>query len=190
MAYNKAKIYKIHNIIDNEIYIGSTRISLANRMAKHRFTAREERRNCHRLYMKMNDLGIDKFYIELIEEYPCENVEQLRRHEGEIIRELKPSLNFAIAGRTNKEWREDNAEYKKEKDKEYYQEHQEIIKERSKRYRQDNREVMIQQNKEYYQKKREELKEKVECECGAVCSKYAMPKHKKSLKHQQAMEQL
>ena len=55
--------------------------------------------------------------MELYEEYPCDNVEQLRRREGEIIRELKPVLNKQIAGRTEKEWREDNKEYCKEEKK-------------------------------------------------------------------------
>ena len=30
----------------------------------------------------MNELGIDNFYIELVEELSCENIEQLRKREG------------------------------------------------------------------------------------------------------------
>jgi predicted GIY-YIG superfamily endonuclease len=35
--YSKAKIYKIVNNIDNEIYIGATIQPLSERMAKHRY---------------------------------------------------------------------------------------------------------------------------------------------------------
>ena len=48
----------------------------------------------------MREIGKQRFYIELYEEYPCENIEQLRKREGEIIRELKPTLNKRIEDRT------------------------------------------------------------------------------------------
>ena len=38
-----------------------------------------------------------------MKKYSCDNVAQLRKREGEIIRELKPVLNKQIAGRTEKE---------------------------------------------------------------------------------------
>ncbi len=50
-------------------------------------------------------LGKEHFYIELLEEYPCENSIQLQKREGELIRELKPALNQIIAGRTIEEYR-------------------------------------------------------------------------------------
>ena len=34
------------------------------------------------IHQMMNELGTGSFYIELIEEYPCANVEQLRAREG------------------------------------------------------------------------------------------------------------
>ena len=62
----------------------------------------------------MNELGVDNFYIELIENFPCENVELLRKREGELIRELG-TLNSRIERRTSKEWREENKDIRKEK---------------------------------------------------------------------------
>ncbi len=35
----------------------------------------------------MRELGIELFYIELYENYICENIEQLLKKEGEIIRQ-------------------------------------------------------------------------------------------------------
>ena len=71
-------------------------------MAKHREGMLRTNKQNITLYQKMNELGHDKFYIELIEEYPCNNIEQLRRKEGEYIRQIG-TLYIQIAGRTKQE---------------------------------------------------------------------------------------
>jgi hypothetical protein len=88
------------------------------------------------IYTKMRILGIDKFYIELLEDFPCDNIEQLRKHEGHHIRELG-TLNHSVAGRTKKEWIQEHAEYKKEKDKQYYLENHEHAVAVRKEYREN-----------------------------------------------------
>ena len=80
--FNNGKIYCIRNSIGNEIYVGSTCQPLSKRMAKHRSDTKRDVKNNLTLYQTMNELGVDKFYIELIEEYPCENNGQLRAREG------------------------------------------------------------------------------------------------------------
>ena len=67
----------------------------------------------------MNVIGNDKFSIELHETYPCASKEELHARENHWIRQLG-TLNMAIPGRTDKEYREDNAELLKEKHKEYH----------------------------------------------------------------------
>ena len=62
------------NSVDEEIYVGCTTQTLAQRMGKHRRTARN--RNT-KFYRHMNYIGTNNFYIELICKYPCENVEEL-----------------------------------------------------------------------------------------------------------------
>ena len=57
----------------------------------------------------MKEHGVEHFYIELIEEHPCENGEQLRKREGHYIREIG-TLNKKIDGRTKKEYLEENRE--------------------------------------------------------------------------------
>ena len=118
MDYSKAKIYKIYNNIDDEIYVGSTCSSLSVRMARHRYSVNENKNKNGYLYQKMREIGMNNFFIELLQDYPdCQNIEQLRRKEGEFIRELKPTLNRNIAGRTTKERYNDNIEDKKQYDK-------------------------------------------------------------------------
>ena len=93
------KIYKILNNVNDDVYIGSTCQSLSKRMAKHRESVNSVYKKHRPLYAKMRELGVINFYIELIIEYPCENLEQLHAVEGQYIRS-QGTLNAAIAGRT------------------------------------------------------------------------------------------
>ena len=78
-------------------------------MATHRVDMNKETKARKPLYIKMKEHGVEHFYIELIEEHPCENGEQLRKREGYYIREIG-TLNKTIEGRTRKEYREENRE--------------------------------------------------------------------------------
>ena len=59
--YSKAKIYKICNDVDDEIYIGSTCQSLSQRMAEHRRTTKRPKMQNRKIYTKINELGFDSF---------------------------------------------------------------------------------------------------------------------------------
>ena len=118
--YSKGKIYKILNNIDDEIYVGSTTETLGQRMAKHRRKMKTTPQ--YKLYSHMHKLGVSKFYIELIENYPCNDVYELRAREGHFIREIG-TLNKKIEGRTRKEWCDDNREYLLAEKKKYRDTH-------------------------------------------------------------------
>ena len=120
--YSKSKIYCIRNTINDDIYIGSTCQSLSQRMAQHRLDKRKERNQNRRIYKMMNEVDDDNlFYIELIEDCSCENLNQLRKREGEIIREMNPQLNMQVECRNNREYYEDNSSI-------YFQETKTIMK--------------------------------------------------------------
>ena len=125
--YKDGKIYRIRNNINDDIYVGSTTQPLSKRMAKHRQNAKSENKMHYIFYSKVNEIGIENFYIELIEDYPCESLEQLRKREGHYIRKMG-TLNHHIAGRTSKEWLEQNRENKKQYDKEYREQNKDNIK--------------------------------------------------------------
>ena len=74
--YSKGKIYKILNSSDDEIYVGSTVETLGQRMAKHRsyMTKHPHLKS----YKHVHDLGVNNFYIELIENFPCKDIYELR----------------------------------------------------------------------------------------------------------------
>ena len=99
--YTNGKIYRIWNLLNDKIYVGSTIQPLYKRFTAHKTGARG--RDCKfKLYEEMNTLGYEQFKIELIEYYPCQTKDELTRREGEVIRELKPDLNMQIAGRKSK----------------------------------------------------------------------------------------
>ena len=121
--YKNGRIYCIRNHITDDIYVGSTTQALSKIMQKHKESINNKRDGNMLLYQKMRELGQEHFYIELIEEYQCENIEQLRKREGETIRELKPTLNKRIEDRTIQEWREDNKQKMQEYHKQYREKH-------------------------------------------------------------------
>ena len=143
MDYKNGKIYKILNTVDDACYVGSTCQALSKRMAYHRKARTRKVKNTKGIYSKMLEIGVDKFYIELIENYPCDNIEQLRKREGEFIRQIG-TLNVIIAGRsvpeTRRAYRETHKDELKEKKKQYYDEHREQILSHKKEYTRTNRE--------------------------------------------------
>ena len=103
--YQEGKIYKIYNTINDDIYVGSTSLKLCERMRDHRRTIKHHRKQHLPLYNAFREHGIDNFFIELIEKYPCNDVEELRQKEGEYIINMKPTLNTRVPGRSDKDCR-------------------------------------------------------------------------------------
>ena len=112
--YNNGKIYTIRCRTDNDlIYVGSSIQPLHKRFHAHKTNLNKGKYNNSLLYNKMNELGINNFYIELYENYKCNSKEELNRREGEVIRDIG-TLNSNITGRTPQEYRKDNKEHYKE----------------------------------------------------------------------------
>jgi hypothetical protein len=186
--YSKGKIYKILNTIDDEIYVGSTIETLSVRMAKHRSTMK--RKPHYKLYTHMNELGVENFYIELIENCPCNDVYELRAREGHFIRKIG-TLNKQIAGRTdkeymnqyNKEYKEKHKEALKEYCKKYNEDNKEHIKEVKKKYREEHKVEIQEKKKAYYEKNKEYNNEKITCNiCGCQLIRQNMARHQKTNK--------
>ena len=112
--YKNGKIYCIRNTINDEIYVGSTTQPLSKRMAKHRQNAKCENKMHRIFYSKVNEIGIEHFYIELIEDCPCDTLEQLRKREGLYIRKIG-TLNHKIECRTRHEYNKEYYEANKDK---------------------------------------------------------------------------
>ena len=107
--YTKGKNYKVLNTLGDEVCIGSTTQPLSNRMTDHRKYCfySKHMADRHRLYKHMRDIGKDKFYIELIKDFPCEAKFQLFAEAG-IHTRKNGTLNDKIAGRNGKQYKEDH----------------------------------------------------------------------------------
>ena len=123
--YQNGRIYTIRCYDDPDlIYIGSTAQPLYKRFSTHKAYSTYEHCKNRPLYKAVNENyegDWSQFYIELYEQYPCNNREELNKREGEIIRELGNTLNKNIAGRTRQEWLNVNTDYWKN----YYKNKQE-----------------------------------------------------------------
>jgi group I intron endonuclease len=207
-SYSTGKIYVIRNTQNDKVYVGSTTQPLSKRMALHR---RDKTRWPHyRLYQAFVEIGVEHFYIELLEDYPCESVEQLLRKEGEWIRQynsFEVGYNNVIPGRSVKEYIEQNkeviAKYQKnyyvqnktdilQMHKKYREENKDKISKANKTYKDKNNDKITQQKKEWYIKNKDSILqrqyEKLTCECGCECTHNNLARHKKTKKHQQWLQ--
>ena len=142
MTYDKGKIYTIRCKTDDSlIYVGSTIQPLSVRWGGHKTVCNTDKHKNRLIYKAINN-NWSEWYIELYEEYPCENKEQLNKREGEVIREIG-SLNKKIEGRTHKEWCNDN----KDKIGQYYQNRQPAILKQKKEYYLANRDKILKEKK-------------------------------------------
>lgn len=114
--YTQGKIYLIRN--KSNVYVGSTTVPLFNRLDGHIFDS--QRNPGLKIYERINN-DWKNWNIELYENYPCENKQQLHRREGEVQKMLCSNLNTVIAGRTNKEYVADNREKINERARQNYQ---------------------------------------------------------------------
>ena len=155
--YKRGKIYTIRCRNDDcLVYVGSTIDKLSKRFGGHK---KDSKKRELPLYKYVKD-DWENWYIELYEDYPCDNKHQLERREGEVIRDIG-NLNKNIAGRSKKQYRQDNRDKIVEQKKQYRQDNRDKILEQKKQYRQDNRDKIIEKNKQHYEDNRDKIIENV-----------------------------
>ena len=146
--YQNSKIYKLVCNTNNLTYYGSTTQPLNKRLHQHKDKIKRKIKSC-------KNFDPNNIQIFLVENFKCDNKEQLIKKEREYIEKYE-CVNLSIPGR---------------KMKEYYQDNKEHIKNKVSKWVKNNKE-RIQKNNMY-----------IVCECGKEIKKYEMPRHKKSKKH-------
>jgi len=120
--YENGKIYKV--ICESGlIYVGSTIRTLKERFREHKKPSN-----------KCSCKGFINPRIELIENYPCNNMKELEERERYYIENSNQCVNTQIPTQTRKEYLEKNHCIMRQKAKVNYQ---------------NNREKIIEKNKEY-----------------------------------------
>jgi len=159
--YSRGVIYTITSSTSNDVYVGSTIVSLETRMTGHIGDWKNGL-----VLGKHKDIvkDINDWDIRLYEKYRCNNLEELLNREGEVIKEIG-TLNTKISGKnnnlSNKEKKINKKIYSKEQqdDLEIYIENQ---KEDLKKYIENQKEDLkkyIEEKKEDFDKYMEEQKD-------------------------------
>jgi len=198
MDYKNGKIYKLVNDVNDIIYIGSTTQPLYKRFDWHKRRSRNESGKKVKLYRAISEIGIDHFKIVLIEEYPCENRQQLFARETEMIirfDSIKNGYNMIKSYVSDEEYAEwlkkykiSNKDYFSSIAKEHHKNNREILLSKMKEYYINNREKKL----EYYKNNKENIliknkeygKEMIKCtHCDIEIYRYCYYKHIKTTKH-------
>ncbi len=149
--YASSKIYKIVDVGYNDAYFGSTVQHLSVRMAEHRKNFKTYQAGGKKYmssFFLFEKYGVENCKIELVEEVECKSREELRKIEGEYIKNNQ-CVNKCVAGRTKQEWNEDNKEKIKLQNKQRY----EANKEKFKEYYLKNKEKIRQNYLDHKEKK-------------------------------------
>ena len=202
MDYSRTIMYKIvsNDLSIKDCYVGHT-TNFSKRKATHKFHCNNENSNKSN-YLLYNVIrengGWCSWSMIQLEEYPCNSVNEACSRERYWLETLSATLNKQVPTRTKKEYNETNKEELREKKKEYCEKNKEEIREKQKEYYKNNREERDEKHKEYYETHREEikkyhkeyyetikdaLKEKTECECGAIVCSVKLLRHQQSQKH-------
>lgn len=98
-------IYKIENIINNKIYIGSS-IEFSVRLMKHKYMLRSNTHYNEYLQNSYNKYGENAFSFELIEE--CDEINLINRENHYIKKYQSNDLNYGYNLATVNEFRRNN----------------------------------------------------------------------------------
>ena len=167
MKYLNGKIYKLIDNTNGNIYIGSTCLSLKERLQDHkynynRYNKKDGKSKGTSSYdiIKNND-----YKIELLENFPCKSKQELLRKEREYI-ESNKCINIVRPIITH----QDKLDYIKE----YIKINRDKIAKRKKEWANNNKDKI---NKK--------ASEKIQCDnCSSTIRKSDLAQHKRSLKCQ------
>jgi hypothetical protein len=172
--FANSKVYSIRSYKTDDIYIGSTTQTLAQRLAKHKTSLKRWKNGSPEYMTSFEIIKHGDAYIELVEACPCSTREELHKREGQIIRSTENCVNKNIAGRTIQEW---------------YQDHREVVKSRRVQHYVTNKERSLEVMKTYLQQNRDEIlawkRKKIMCSyCGSPFRQSGKSHHIKTQKHQ------
>lgn len=130
MAQIIGRIYKITSRQTDDVYIGSTTLQLSERFKTHMMHYRQYVRGNPYYTTSYEVLQYDDARIELIHEGLFDGRKDLERFEGHTIKTTPNCVNKTVAGRTKREYYEDNEDKFKVYKQQWYNDNSDRIKER------------------------------------------------------------
>lgn len=192
--YSKCVIYKIccrDPSVTYEYYGHTT--NKTNRKIGHKFSCNNETNKNYNLkvYQTIRENGgWNNWQFIVVEEYPCQNVNEATLRERYWIELKQAKLNMNIPSRTIEEWYEEHEGYNKK----YYEKNKEQILEHHKKYNEENKEKISEYKKEYYNDNKQiisdRLKKKFICECGSELRHADRLRHMRTQKHINYLNQI
>jgi hypothetical protein len=188
--YSKGKIYKIVDNTSELIYVGSTtEPTLSLRLAKHVASYKQWKNGKSRFVASYDIIKNENYTIVLLEDFPCENSDQLRAKEQYYKETIKSNNKYnPYSGLTIQEYQknyyEENKQQLQEYQKNYYEENIEEIRKQKKQYREENKEEIQKYNKNYRDENKQKINQKHTCYCGGKYTATHKNRHLKTLKHQ------
>jgi len=200
--YQNAKIYKIVDNTNGNIYVGSTcEPTLARRLTGHVGNYKRYLKGNHNYVTSFDIMKNNDYDIILLENCPCESKDQLHARERFYVETLD-CINKNITGRTRQEtcekyreknkdkiqkYRVDNINKTKLYNEEYRNNHAEKLKNYQKNYRIEYKDKLQQKQKQYHIDHKKEIQQyqrtKCDCECGGEYMNANKSRHMKSPKH-------
>lgn len=180
--YSQGKIYKITSDETEKIYIGSTTCELSKRLGNHNYDFKKWKKGKKRYMTSFEIIKFRDAKIELLEDYPCQNSQELLEREKEYINEYEDVVNKVAPIVTAEERAQKKHHYYKKNQKhlykksrqrieknpekqiaylkEYYNNNKAKLLKQQQEYAENNKEKIKQYKKEYYIKHREAIKRK------------------------------
>ena len=161
------------------------RTPLFRRLAKHKSNFKSFQKGKGNYVTSFELLKCNDYYIELVEDFPCERKEQLNSREAHFIRTMN-CINKVIPFLTDEEKKQYKAIHR--------QENKEEIKKKQAIFYEENSEDIKQKSLIFYHKNKDDIlaKQRVvnTCECGKTFALYNKSNHKRSKFHQNYLQSL
>lgn len=91
-------IYKITNIINGKVYIGQTRKTIQQRLARHIYDSKRSSLSHLPLYRAFNKYGIENFNIELLEYVSAEEANDKEKYYIKLFNSYNEGYNATLGG--------------------------------------------------------------------------------------------
>ena len=156
--YQNGKIYTIRSYQTDKFYIGSTCNMLSKRFNDHKKNYNKYKSGNYYFTSSYDIIKFDDAYIELLENFSCNDRNELNKREGELIRLHKENI-VNIRNSNNNEIQK--KESKKISDKKYYDTNKIKLIESQKIYIENNKEKINEYKRNWLREKRKNLKKSI-----------------------------
>jgi len=167
------RVYKIICMVSDDVYVGSTFLTLDQRWRYHGYDFTKWGKGYHStlsIYPSMEKYGVENFKIELIKEYQVCDRHHLELYETLWILKLKScnqNMPFRIKSFYHKQYSkghyQENKDQYSQRQRQYYQDNKDYILIRTNQYHQNNKDLISVQKKVYYQKNKDKIRIREKC---------------------------